>query len=181
MGILKKDFKYKKISGFLSKDEINLLRQYCIFKHVHNKNDFDFIHNKNADTFFYGDPLMESVMVTKQKLMEQETGLELLPTYSFWRMYSKFSDLKKHTDRAACECSVTVMIGSDGTPWPIYMDGEQINLLPGEAVIYSGTEVNHWREEFQGDWQAQCFIHYVDKNGPHAEWHRNKRNFLGAP
>jgi len=181
MGVLKKDFKYKKVSGFLSKDEINLLRQYCVFKHVHNKDTFDFMQNNNGDTYYYADTVMESLMVNKLKLMEKETNLELLPTYTLWRMYTKFSELKPHVDKPSCECSVTVMIGSDGTPWPIFIDGEKVDLLPGEAAIYWGTEVDHWREEFQGDWQAQCFIHYVDKNGPHAEWHRHKRNFLGAP
>jgi hypothetical protein len=71
---------------------------------------------------------MESLMVNKLELMQKETGLELFPTYAFWRMYTLHADLKKHKDRPSCEISVTVMIGSDGTPWPIYMDGTEINL-----------------------------------------------------
>jgi hypothetical protein len=41
----------------------------------------------------------------------------------------------------------------------------RINLEPGDAAIYSGCEIEHWREEFKGDWHAQTFLHYVDKNG----------------
>jgi hypothetical protein len=178
MGTLK-DFKYKVVKNFLSKEEINLLTDYCRIKHRINFNSFDFIQNKNGDSSFYGDPLMESLMVNKLELMQQVTKLELLPTYAYWRMYSMFADLKKHTDRPSCEISVTVMLGSDGTPWPIYMNGLEINMEPGDAAIYLGCEIEHWREEFKGDWHAQTFLHYVDKNGPNREWFKDKRKLYG--
>jgi hypothetical protein len=180
MGTIK-DFKYKLIKNFLTVEEIKLLTDYCRIKHRINFNDFDHVQNDNGDTSFYGDPLMESLMVNKRELIQKETGLELLPTYAFWRMYTLHADLKKHIDRPSCEVSVTVMIGSDGTPWPIYMDGTKINLDPGDAAIYLGCEVEHWREEFTGDWQAQTFLHYVDKNGFNKEWVKDKRPVYGIP
>lgn len=174
-----KNIKYKVIKNFLTKEEVNLLVHYCRIKHRTNFNSFDCCQNDNGDTYFYGDPLMESLMLNKKKLMQEETGLELLPTYAFWRMYTLHADLKKHKDRPSCEVSVTVMIGSDGTKWPIYMDGTEINLEPGDAAIYLGCEVEHWRKEFTGDWQAQTFLHYVDKNGPNKEWAKDKRPIYG--
>jgi hypothetical protein len=174
-----KDFKYKLIKNFLSEDEIKLLKDYCIIKHRINTQTFDFKQNENGDTFFYADPLMESLMINKLKLMQKETGLELIPTYAFWRMYSMFADLKKHVDRPSCEISVTVMIGSDGTKWPIYMNGAEINMEPGDAAVYLGCEIEHWREEFNGDWHAQTFLHYVDKNGSNTEWAKDKRQLYG--
>ena len=179
--IIRKDFQYKKIKNFLHNSEIELLKNYTIMKHRSNTENFDTKQSKTLDTYFYGDPMTDSLMLTKLNLMEQETGLKLLPTYSFWRMYTYGAELKKHTDRPACEVSVTVMIGSDGTPWPIYMNGTEINLEPGDAAIYSGCEVEHWREEFKGDWQAHTFLHYVDKNGTNTEWFRDKRPFYGMP
>ena len=179
MGTIK-DFKYKLIKNFLTKEEINLLKDYCRIKHRTNINSFDFHQNDNGDTYFYGDPVMESLMINKIKIMEKETGLELYPTYAFWRMYTMFADLKKHKDRPACEISVTVMIGSDETKWPIFMDGNQIELEPGDAVIYLGCELEHWREEFKGDWHAQCFLHYINKNGPYKEWAKDKRFLYGT-
>ena len=174
-----KDFKYKIIKNFLTEEEIKLLKDYCRIKHRINFDSFDFVQNKNADTYFYGDPLMESLMINKLNLMEKETGLKLLPTYAFWRMYTMFADLTKHKDRPSCEISVTVMIGSDGKKWPIYMEGTEINLEPGDAAIYLGCEIEHWREEFKGDWHAQTFLHYVDENGPNKEWFKDKRILYG--
>jgi hypothetical protein len=175
-----KNLKYKLIKNFLTKEEIKLLACYCEIKHKLNFNSFDFNQSDNGDTYFYGDPLMESLMVNKLKLMQKETGLELLSTYAFWRMYTVNADLKKHKDRPSCEISVTVMIGSDGTKWPIYMEGTEINMEPGDAVIYLGCEIEHWREEFKGDYHIQTFLHYVDKNGPNKEWFLDKRLLYGV-
>jgi hypothetical protein len=61
------------------------------------------------------------------------------------------------------------------------MDGAEINMEPGDAAIYLGCEVEHWREEFKGDWHAQTFLHYVDKNGLNKEWARDKRILYGMP
>jgi hypothetical protein len=178
MGTIK-DFKYKLVKNFLTIEEIKLLKDFCRIKHRLNTSSFDFKQNDNGDTYFYGDYIMESLMVNKLELMQKETGLELLPTYAFWRMYTMFADLKKHKDRPSCEISVTVMIGSDETSWPIFMNGKEIELVSGDAVIYLGCELEHWREEFKGDWHAQTFLHYVDKNGPHAEWFKDKRTVYG--
>jgi hypothetical protein len=171
--------RYKYINNFLTKEEIKLLSSYCKIKHRFNSDSFDFAQNNNGDTFFYADPLIESLMINKLKLMEKETELELIPTYSFWRTYTMFSDLKKHKDRPACEISVTVMLGSDGTKWPIFMDGVEIELKSGDAVAYLGCEVEHWREEFKGDWHTQCFLHYVNKNGVNTEHALDKRPYVG--
>jgi hypothetical protein len=59
------------------------------------------------------------------------------------------------------------------------MDGTEINMQPGDAVIYLGCEIEHWREEFKGDWHAQAFLHYVDKNGPYKNFILDERQILG--
>ena len=106
-------------------------------------------------------------------------GEAVLPTYTYARIYKTGEFLKKHKDRPACEISVTVMVGSDGTSWPIYMNGTEINMEPGDAAVYLGCEIEHWREEFKGDWHAQTFLHYVDANGPNKEWFKDKRIIFG--
>jgi len=176
--IIRKDFKYKVIKDFLTKEERLLLKNYVITFHRNNYTLFDFKQNNSGDTYNAKDPIMDSLMLTKQNIIEKETSLKLYPTYSFWRMYKFGSDLKKHKDRPACEISITINIDGDGTPWPIFMEDKPINLQPGEACIYLGCEVFHKREEFKGDWQAQVFLHYVDVDGPNASHKFDKREFI---
>ena len=179
MGMLKEK-KYIVVKNFLTSNEAKLLTTYCKTMHRSNLTNFDLKQNDNGDTCFYGDPLMESLMLQKRKLMQDKTSLTLLPTYAFWRMYTLNSDLKPHKDRPSCEVSVTVKFGSDGKPWPIYMDGTSVELDDGDAVIYAGCDVEHWREEYKGDWHAQAFLHYVDANGPYTDWHKDKRELFGT-
>ena len=177
MGTIK-NFKYKLIKNFISEEERNILKGYCELKHRNNFNSFDDLQSDNRDTMYYGDPITDTLMLNKKIIVEKETGLNLLPTYSFWRCYSKFANLEKHVDRPSCEVSVTANIGSDAG-WPLYVNGEKFDCEAGDGVIYLGCEYEHWREEFSGDYCIQTFLHYVNKDGPNKEWHKDKRKLFG--
>ena len=167
MGIIKKDFRYKVVKNFISVDEKNLLHDYTRIRHRANDESFEGSISNHPDTMIYGDPIMESLLINKLKLMEKNTGLELLPTYACWRMYTWGACLKKHKDRESCEISVTVSLGSsDDKPWPIYINDKPVILEHGDAVIYLGMEDTHHRNTLDSDYHAQVFLHYVDKNGP---------------
>tara|TARA_R100000657_G_C4643874_1_gene89283 strand:- start:5 stop:556 length:552 start_codon:yes stop_codon:yes gene_type:complete len=180
MGIIGKDFKYKKVNNFLEDNERELIFYTCKLRHEGNMKFFDIDFNKNGDSGFYGDNYMESLLMLKLPLMEKLTGKELWPTYSYWRAYTHLADLAKHEDRESCEISVTVNIGGDGTDWPIYIDDNEILLKPGDAAIYLGMELSHYRKEFLGDFQFQTFLHYVDKNGPYKNFKFDKRPKIGG-
>ena len=119
---------------------------------------------------------------------EKASGLKLFPTYSYARLYdTQNEELKNHRDRPACEISATVTLGFEGDVWPIYMgdaedksNASEIKMSIGDAVMYRGMDKYHWREPYtEGKWQAQVFLHYVDQDGPHAEWKYDKRESLG--
>ncbi len=180
MGTIRKDFKYKLVKNFLTKEEIQLLSIYCEIRHRSNFKDFDEVENNVGDSVFYGDPITDSLMLKYKNKLEKIVNKKLLPTYSFWRMYTNNADLKKHVDRESCEISVTVNISNDGTKWPIFMNNKAFNLSPGDAAIYLGCEVEHWRDKFKGDYNAQVFLHYVDAFGKNKNLFMDKRNFWGV-
>ena len=179
MGTLE-ELKYKHIKNFLTKDEVKLFSTYCEIKHRSNLKNFDpSPTSHNRDTFFYGDTIMDSLLLLKQKFIEEAVGKKLLPTYSYWRMYTKYAVLNKHIDRHSCEVSITTNLGTCGVGWPIIMGDKSIDILPGDAVIYFGSKIPHSRDEFLGDWAAQCFLHYVYADGPHKHLHMDGRPFWG--
>ncbi len=168
--------KYKIVKNFLTKEETEICKTYSLLKHKNNKDSFDLHQNNNGDTFLYTDALSETLLIKKLNFMEEQTGLKLYPTYSFMRVYTYNAELEKHTDRESCEISITIMIGSDGTKWPIYMNDKPIELMPGDACIYLGCDVPHFRKHFEGDWHSQVFLHYVDQEGPFKDFKYDKRN-----
>jgi len=149
----------------------------------------------------YGDFVMDTLLVKVLPIMKKETGLDLIPTYSYARTYKKGDALHRHKDRPSCEISTTINLG--GEPWPIFIDGtgadnvinERKNLVKpgapegtkvllevGDMLVYSGCELEHWREPFDGNICGQVFLHYNHVNGPFAE--KNKfdgRPMLGLP
>jgi len=127
----------------------------------------------------YGDFMMDGLLNTLLPGIEESSGLKLFPTYSYFRVYKKGDTLAKHTDRSSCEISVTLCLGfEEGKSWPIWIEGSRgtssLNLEAGDGLLYRGRECPHWREAFEGVSLAQVFLHYVDQNGPCAEWKFDK-------
>jgi hypothetical protein len=124
----------------------------------------------------YGDSKFNALLKKLCNPLSNMLGINLLPTYSYARVYKTGEELLPHLDRDQCEVSVTITLGFDPSQkvWPIFFgnvqDGELIgspvNIGVGDAMIYRGTEVGHWRKKFQGTWQVQLLLHYVDAEKP---------------
>lgn len=137
----------------------------------------------------YGDTFMETLMMKVLPIMEKYTTLKLLPTYSYTRAYKKGDVLKRHKDRPSCQISTTLHLG--GNEWPIYLDptggdnvptGERVDLKIGDMLVYSGCELEHWREAFEGNVCVQTFLHYNDADGRFGKENIfDKRPMLGIP
>ena len=193
---------YKVIKQAISKELADFVYSYFLTKRKVARVFFDdrYISPFNNDWGVWNDPqvpetyshysdiAMETLLERLTEPMSKETGLNLIPTYSYARIYKKGDVLKRHKDRYSCEVSMTMNLGGDS--WPIYLEpsgetdkeGIKIDLEPGDALIYRGCEVEHWREAFEGENCGQVFLHYNDASGENAEENRyDTRPFLGLP
>lgn len=132
----------------------------------------------------YCDMLTETLLAQKQPAIEDVVGQPLWPSYSYARLHNRGSALAPHRDREASEIAVTIAIGGDHQ-WPIWFKTEagdiSFALEPGDAVVYDGRKLSHWREPFQGDIQIQCMLFYVTRTGPHAAERYDGRPGVGFP
>ena len=207
--------KYQVIRGALSKELANFIFNYMLLQ----RDAVDFMTKNNkvnpANPFIgtrtdqqvpgcytkYADWVMETLLMFMIPIMKAKTGLELIPTYSYTRLYEKGNILKRHKDRPSCEISTTLHLG--GNEWPIFLDpsgqdfvideyknihkpgapkGVRVDLKVGDMLIYSGCELEHWREPFQGNVCSQVFLHYNHANGPFAKTNLlDGRPLLGVP
>ena len=67
----------------------------------------------------YGDFFMETLMMKVLPIMQQRTEMNLIPCYTYTRVYKKGDKLRRHSDRPSCEISCTLNLGGD--PWPIFL------------------------------------------------------------
>ena len=207
--------KYQVIKGALSKELANFIFNYMMLQ----RDAVDFMVKNNkvnpVNPFIgnrvdkqipgayskYGDWVMETLLMFMIPIMKTKTGMDLIPTYSYTRLYETGNILKRHKDRPSCEISTTLHLGGD--PWPIFLDpsgadfviderkniikpgapkGVRVDLKGGDMLIYAGHDLEHWREPFQGNVCSQVFLHYNHANGPFAKTNLyDKRPMLGIP
>jgi hypothetical protein len=136
----------------------------------------------------YSDIAMETLMLKCQPIMEKITELKLTPAYTYARIYKNGDVLKRHKDRFSCEISTTMNLGGD--PWTLYLEpsgkeglkGIKVDLKPGDMLVYSGCELEHWRNKFKGKECIQAFLHYNNRKTPGAKDNMfDKRPHLGLP
>lgn len=128
----------------------------------------------------HGDIAFDSLMKMMKPKMEEVTGLKLFPTYTYSRIYKQGNYLAHHKDRPSCEVSITIRLSAsdDRYNWPIWMKDSEYELDDGDGVVYRGCDLDHWRETCdapEGWKMGQVFMHYVDANGPYAEYKYDKR------
>ncbi|HEY5723451.1 MAG TPA: hypothetical protein VIT45_14135 [Allosphingosinicella sp.] len=119
-------------------------------------------------------------------LLGELVGRELLPTYDLFRIYRAGDVCRVHSDREACEHSLSLTLDySDGKPWPLEIgeiplpgrqkrltedfEGEahaSIAMEPGDAVLYRGVHRRHGRTAPNPNrWSAHLFLHWVERDG----------------
>lgn len=185
------DFKkngYCTVKSVLSNELRDFITQYALFDELQDFTlDLGQVPGAHAK---YLDPAMESLLLVLHGPMQENTGLSLFPTYSYFRVYRNGQELLPHRDRPSCEISATVCFNFNYDPltysWPIVMEGHKVDLDPGDMVVYKGYDLTHWREKFappngEDAWQVQGFFHYVDANGPYADYKYDQRNHIGEP
>ena len=207
------NFKYKIMKKAISYELANFcfnylkLKRDAVFYMYQAKivNENPFLGGWNDSQFnntysSYSDFVMETLLLKLLPTLEKETGLKLVPTYSYTRIYKKGDELKRHKDRFSCEISTTMNLGGDD--WPIYLEpnselggviegfgyvskntkGVRVDLKPGDMLVYRGCELEHWREKFKGKECVQVFLHYNNRKTPGAKDNMfDKRPHLGLP
>lgn len=134
----------------------------------------------------YSPLCFEALSVYIKPIVEETVKMELYPVYSYARIYYTNSRLDPHIDRRSSEVTVSACIEKDKKDWPIFIRTSdnvvhEVNLDEGDLVIYSGRKHEHWRDPFLGEKQIQCFMMYVDANGPDAWLKWDTRPSLGLP
>jgi hypothetical protein len=136
----------------------------------------------------HGLQISELLLLYFQSHFSKIVGKNLVPTYSYTRIYGKGSDLPRHSDRPSCQYSMTINIGgSSDDPWPFFCKSK-IKDVPTSKIInsmyvpiiYMGMKVSHWRETLEKDYSTHIFLHYVD--GDDVEYNQywyDKRKFIG--
>lgn len=169
--------------------EFLLLRQsiyssYNITDNEHNKHFFSDEQVSNSFSY-YAAPCFETLSVKFLPTIERVTSLSLFPTYTYARIYYRNAVMVRHTDRPSCEYSATICVQNDPDcgPWEIWLKTLEDKSIPiflenGDALIYKGDILYHWRNCYHGNRQIQAFLHYVNQHGQYSNFKFDQRPSL---
>lgn len=116
-------------------------------------------------------------------------GRDLLPSFVYFRLYFEDDVCRVHSDRSACEYSLSLAVASsDSRPWALNIgtravtdpdpervtddfDDEDYLTFPmnvGDGVLYRGSLRRHGRlEPNPNRWSAYLFMQWVERGGTH--------------
>jgi hypothetical protein len=128
-------------------------------------------------TSFWGDSTLDAFHLTVLPAVAEVAGGPLLPTYCYARIYARGDTLHRHHDREACELVASVHLGHRGTPPPpiCFATGQVVAQRPGDAVVFHGAAIDHWRDTFLGDNFGQIFMNFVRADGAYRGWALDRR------
>jgi hypothetical protein len=122
----------------------------------------------------YNDPVARFFHRVLANKLSQVAGQPLKPSYVYLASYLSGAELKKHTDRAQCEFSLTLCLDFSPepalqTPWPIKLSTPEgtvaVYQALGDALAYRGTRVPHYRDVLrEGQTSTSIFFHYVSED-----------------
>ena len=100
-------------------------------------------------------------------LASKTFGVDVKPSYVYLSMYGSEGVCPKHVDRPQCQYTIDLAVNQDAM-WPIYVSDQSYMLQEGEALCYSGTGQEHYRNPMKQDSHATfidlVFFHWVPTN-----------------
>jgi len=107
-------------------------------------------------------------------LVSRIAGEETKPSYVYFASYRSGASLPRHTDRAQCEFSISLLADYVPEPdgpcgWPLYLEDPRMpdevhaaDLGIGDCIVYRGRELVHYRNPLpDGHQSTSVFLHYV--------------------
>lgn len=175
------------LAKFISTEFEMVKETAYLLNNVSKDNANAFCDNQIPESFTWYAPFcFETLSLHIQPIVERVTGTKLYPTYSYGRIYNNGAELVKHKDREGSEFAVTICLQNDDEPWDIFFTdktGDDVGLTmnPGDICVYRGSELVHWREQYQGSKQIQAFCFYVSVDGQFSWMKYDTRPALGMP
>jgi hypothetical protein len=162
--------RYLLVKGILPQTLLEYLKVYYAILMANNRFGTD--SQCPSSLSLGGDAALDAVLEWIRPEVSRLVGFDLVPTYSYTRQYARGELLTRHTDRAACEISVTasIQIPKEAGPSVVHLkppnfDETKVEMFEGDGCVYAGTEVEHWRERFRVGGYIQLFLHFIAKHG----------------
>ncbi len=124
----------------------------------------------------HNDPVGAGIHRNITALVQRFVPTPIKPSYAYLVSYRPGAVLPRHVDREQCEYTVSISLGQvptvdSASAWPLFIEPMassgpvEIRLGVGDAVIFRGREVAHYREALANSQAARAlFLHFVPEH-----------------
>jgi len=162
---------YVQLSGLLPPFHIGALRRY--YRHHTRTGTFVLGDDQTPGRYVaYDEPTTRYVQQQLTRTVSDLARRVVVPSYNYLALYQGGAVLDPHTDREACEYTISLCIDATPDPqthgaWPLHLmtaDGE-VSLTQGigDALLFRGRYLPHWRDQLpEGYTSSSILFHFVD-------------------
>jgi hypothetical protein len=158
--------KYLILRRLIPSMHLKYLTRYIEEKRQEGRFELDLEHVAEGRTTLHNDPVAQFFQAQAARVVSSLSGEKNEPSFTFFMIYFRGAVLRRHVDRKQCAWNMSVQISQGAKPWPFYFEVEgkphEILLAPGDAVLYSGTRIPHWRDALDEESQTIMTLHFVD-------------------
>jgi len=183
---------YCKIENYFTKDLLYFLKPNSVLTSlnasIEHRDRDSVVVGDGGNKALYASTISESLLIYLTPFYKNLTGKNLMPSYSYFRVYNEGYTLRPHVDRPSCQYSATICLDTDQDwVWPFFLTDKELNTVknlqqPSDIIFYKGMEVEHWRESLEVKHSAHCFLHWVDGDDPNFQpYIFDGRESLGHP
>jgi hypothetical protein len=164
-------------SGFVSLQHLlppyhlGALRRY--YRYHTRSGTFTLGDDQTAGRYIaYDEPLTRYVHAQLTRTVSDLARRVVEPSYSYLAFYQGGAVLEPHTDREACEYTLSLCIDATPDPlihgaWPLHLMTESgpasFTLGIGDGLLFRGRSLTHWRDRLpEGYTSSSVLFHFVD-------------------
>jgi hypothetical protein len=139
--------------------------------------------NEIISSCSYGSLISETLLIFLKKKIENFVNEKLLPSHSYSNIYYENTEIDKHVKGPSSEFSGCLCICIDEKPWNYCIKDKlgndlNIELFPGDLIIYKGMKIETWREKYKNKQQIEIMLFYVNENGIYKNYIFDNRDIL---
>lgn len=150
------------IENFLDENTYNKVKHYT------NLQQYPLEYNHEFKRMCaHNNPFFRSMHQQLEKVASEIFKTEVRASYCFLSLYGGEGICPKHSDRPQCKYTIDLCIECD-KEWDIFIDDVPYTSRNNNAICYSGTDTEHWRNRIEGRFMNLVFFHFVpiDFKGP---------------
>jgi len=164
--------------GYVALDD--LLHPFCIgalrryFRYQTRSQRFKLGDGQVSGRYFaHSQPVADFFHRQLSSLVSNVAGVLVEPSYSYVSLYQGGASLAPHTDREACEYTLSLCFDATPepeaqVPWPLHLGTTQGHLKVlqhlGDGLLFRGRYLPHWRETLPAGNTVSCLLfHYTDR------------------